>query len=35
VIRYDGSGHGPHRLNAYVDRFYDDVERFATEAFAL
>jgi len=35
VKRYDGSGHGPHRLNAYVDRFYDDVERFAAEAFAL
>jgi pimeloyl-ACP methyl ester carboxylesterase len=34
IIRYLGSGHAPHRLNAYADRFYDDVERFAAEAFA-
>jgi len=33
-VRYAGSGHAPHRLLAFADRFYDDVETFAATAFA-
>jgi pimeloyl-ACP methyl ester carboxylesterase len=34
VVRYEGSGHSPHRSFAFEDRFYTDLETFASRTFA-
>jgi pimeloyl-ACP methyl ester carboxylesterase len=34
IVRYAGSGHAPHRLRAFEERFYGDVEAFTTKHFA-
>jgi pimeloyl-ACP methyl ester carboxylesterase len=34
IVRYEGSGHNPHRSIAFEDRFYGDLEAFASRTFA-
>ena len=34
IVRYEGAGHSPHRSFAYEDRFYTDLETFASRTFA-
>jgi pimeloyl-ACP methyl ester carboxylesterase len=34
IVRYEGVGHNPHRSIAFEDRFYGDLEAFASRAFA-
>jgi pimeloyl-ACP methyl ester carboxylesterase len=34
IVRYEGSGHSPHRSFAFEDRFYADLETFASRTFA-
>jgi hypothetical protein len=34
IVRYEGAGHSPHRSIAFEDRFYADLEAFASRTFA-
>jgi pimeloyl-ACP methyl ester carboxylesterase len=34
IIRYEGAGHSPHRAFAFQDRFYGDLEAFASRSFS-
>jgi pimeloyl-ACP methyl ester carboxylesterase len=34
IVRYEGAGHNPHRSIAFEDRFYGDLEGFASRTFA-
>ena len=34
IVRYEGAGHSPHRSFAFEDRFYTDLETFASRTFA-
>jgi pimeloyl-ACP methyl ester carboxylesterase len=34
IVRYEGSGHSPHRSFAFEDRFYAELETFASRTFA-
>jgi pimeloyl-ACP methyl ester carboxylesterase len=33
IVRYEGAGHNPHRSIAFENRFYDDLEAFASRTF--
>lgn len=34
IVQYEGAGHSPHRSFAFEDRFYADLEAFASRTFA-
>jgi hypothetical protein len=34
IVQYEGASHSPHRSFAFEDRFYADLEAFASRTFA-